>query len=86
MTYVDISVVSPVCNSYKDLIITKSIANAENRKNENYLDRIKKTLGGDFMLCVSSSGGGIGPAAKNRKFRIQCQKLHGKRNWNFHLR
>ena len=31
-TYIDISVVSPVCDSYKELSVTKVIANAEKKK------------------------------------------------------
>ena len=63
-TYFDVSIVSPVCESHKTQTIEKSIANAEKRKNDSYAQRIKVILGGDFMPCVFSSGGVIGPAAR----------------------
>ena len=52
MTYIDISVASPVCDSYKELSVIKVIANTEKRKNDNYLERIKKTIGRRFhAMC-----------------------------------
>ena len=35
----------------------------EKLKNKDYADRIKHNIGGCFIPCIFSSGGGIGPAA-----------------------
>ena len=62
--YIDVSVISPVCETNKNKSISKSITNAENRKNTSYKDRISKQLNGDFLPFVLSTGGVIGPSAK----------------------
>ena len=64
ITYFDVSIVSPVCEYHTTLTFEKSIANAEKRKNDSYGQRLKIVLGGDFMPCVFSSCGLIGPAAR----------------------
>ena len=69
-TFIDVSVVSPVCASNKDATVVKCISKTEAKKNNDYSDRIKQQLGGEFMPCVFSSGGGIGPAAKKIIDRI----------------
>ena len=64
VTFIDVSVVSPVCASNKGTTVLKSISKIEAKKINDYLDRIKQQLGGEFMPCVFSTGGGIGLAAK----------------------
>ena len=63
-SYFDVSIVSPICDTNLQNTVLKTIANAEKKKNDLYNDRITKQLGGKFMPCIFSSGGGIGPAAK----------------------
>ena len=36
----------------------------EKIKNKDYAERIQHMLGGNFIPCIFSSGGGIGPAAR----------------------
>ena len=36
VTYFDVSIVSPVCDSHKNLTIEKAISNVEKKKNGNY--------------------------------------------------
>ena len=64
MTYIDICIISPVCDSNKNNSVATSISNAEKRKINDYQDRIQKQLGGDFKPFVMSSGGGVGNSAK----------------------
>ena len=63
-TFIDVCVISPLCNTNKSNAVTKSITNAENQKNNSYKDRIQKQLGGDFLPCCMSSGGVLGSSAK----------------------
>ena len=55
------------CRRYVNPIKLKQLkvdSQCGKRKNESYAQRIKIVLGGDFMPCVFSSGGVIGPAAR----------------------
>ena len=63
-TFVDVSVISSVCDSNKSNSVQKSITNMERKKTDGYGNRIMQQLGGQFLPCVFSSGGSIGPAAK----------------------
>ena len=47
-TYIDVSIISPFCDSHKDSSIEKVISKIEKKKNESYAGRIKQQLGGDF--------------------------------------
>ena len=62
-TYLDVGVLSPTCESNKSSSVSGNIARMEKQKNKDYADRIKHNLGGFFVPCIFSSGGGIGPAA-----------------------
>ena len=62
-TYFDVGVLSPTCDSNKRSSVSENIAKMEKQKNKDYADRIKHNLGGFFIPCIFSSGGGIGPAA-----------------------
>ena len=63
-TYIDVSVISPICDSHKASSIEKVLSKIEKKKNDSYAGRIKQHLGGDFFPFVLTSGGAIGPMAK----------------------
>ena len=65
---------SQVCELNNDNPISKSISNAEKRKNQDYSGRIKPYLGCDFIPCLFTSGGGIGLAAR-KSINITVNKL-----------
>ena len=62
--FVDVSIISPVCETNKNNTVSKSIILAEQKKINNYHDRIKKQLNGEFLPFVLSTGGVIGKSAK----------------------
>lgn len=41
-TYIDVCVISSVCDTYKTNSVAKSISNAEKRKVNSYQDRVQK--------------------------------------------
>ena len=63
-SFIDVSVVSPVCATNRSYSVSKSISNAEKKKVNSYHDRILKQLGGDFLPFCLSSGGVFGSSAK----------------------
>ena len=62
--FVDVSIISPVCETNKNNTVSKSINLAEQKKTNYYQDRIKKQLNGEFLPFVLSTGGVIGKSAK----------------------
>ena len=62
--HIDVSVISPVCESNKSNSVGLSISSTEKKKESDYSMRIKEQLGGDFIPAIFSSGGGIGNSAK----------------------
>ena len=62
--YFDVRVFSPTCESNKNMSMADNFAKMEKIKNTDYAERIKHMLGGNFIPCIFSSGGGIGLAAK----------------------
>ena len=64
-THIDVSVVSPVCETNKSNSVGTTISNAEKKKVNDYSNRIKEQLGGEFLPAIFSTGGGIGNSAKN---------------------
>ena len=63
-SFIDVSVVSPVCASNRSYSVSNSISNAEKKKVNSYQDRILKQLSGDFLPFCLSSGGVFGSSAK----------------------
>ena len=62
--HIDVSVISPVCETNKSKTVGLSISSTEKKKESDYSMRIKEQLGGDFVPAIFSSGGGIGNSAK----------------------
>ena len=62
--YFDVRVFSSTCDSNKNYSMADNFSKMEKIKNKDYAERIKHMLGGNFIPCIFSSGGGIGPAAK----------------------
>ena len=62
--YFDVRVFSPTCESNKNMSMADNFSKMEKIKNKDYAERIKHMLGGNFIPCIFSSGGGIGPAAR----------------------
>ena len=63
-SYVDVCVISPICDSNKELDISKLIAKTEKKKNDAYALRVKEHLGGNFLPFILTSGGAVGPMAQ----------------------
>ena len=64
VSYFDVRVFSPTCDSNKNSSVADNFSKMEKSKNKDYAERIKHILGGNFIPCIFSSGGGIGPAAR----------------------
>ena len=62
--YFDVRVFSPTCESSKNLSMADNFSKMIRIRNKDYAERIKHMLGGNFIPCIFSSGGGIGLAAK----------------------
>ena len=56
-TYLDVCVISPVCDSKKSEKIATGIEKAERKKNLDYKERINKVLGAEFLPIILTSGG-----------------------------
>ena len=50
---------SPVCQSNSGDNISKSITQAEKRKDNMYKERVEKYMGAKFIPLILSSGGGM---------------------------
>ena len=63
-SYLDICVISPVCDTHKSQPITSSMSKAERKKNLDYKERINKVLGAEFVPIVMTSGGCMSNSTK----------------------
>ena len=55
--FLDVCILSPICESNLHVTVEKNITGAEKRKRKGCEDRIRRQLGGDFLPFVLSSGG-----------------------------
>ena len=71
--YLDITIFSPVCPTNRNESLQTLISKAKTRKNNDYKERVTKTLGGDFQPIVLSSGG-----ACNRNTKVLINAVANK--------
>lgn len=62
--YIDVSIISPTCDSNKKNSLNTNILQGEKRKYDDYADRIDSHRGGKLMPANFSSGGSIESSGK----------------------